>query len=232
MEIKRIIDLLEKIAPIETQEDWDCSGWQIHVNKDVKKIMLSLSVTENIVQQALEKNCDMIISHHPLFFIPFELNKNVPIYSAHTNLDKADGGTTDTLINHLELLNAQKIGEYLRVIKLEKSIRLDDFVLMLKIKLNIQSIRVVNNLNVHEISKIAFCAGSGSDFLDEAEKIGADVFVTGDVKYHTALESNVIIIDIGHFESELPVLKTIENAIDNLGIEVIFANEKSPFINY
>lgn len=231
MEIKKIADIIEKIAPIETQEKWDCCGFVIDTGKnEIKKVLLCLSVTEKIIEQAIEKSCDMIVSHHPLFFVPFKFNKGIPIYCAHTNLDKADGGTTDTLIDLLGFGKAQKIGDFLRLISLEKEILLQDVVKLLKTKFNIDTLRVINNYNKNEIKRIAFCAGSGADFLDEAEKNHADVFVTGDVKYHTALDSNVIIIDIGHFESEHPVLLTVQNLLKQM-IEVEIADEESPFIN-
>lgn len=240
MEVEKIVQIMESFAPLELQESWDNCGYQIWSKcddqKDVKKILLCLSVTQDIINQAVEKNCDIIISHHPLFFTPFEFDKGIPIYSAHTNLDKADGGTTDTLIEVLGFDKAQKeickIGDFLRLINLEKEITLNDFVSLLKTKLNIKTLRVVNNLDKQKINKIAFCAGSGIDFLGEAQINHADVFVTGDVKYHNALDSNVIIIDVGHFESEHLILKKIKTLLEPLNIEVMEANEKSPFIDY
>ena len=237
MEIKKITDLIENFAPLELQEAWDCSGFQIYKGglgnppyDDVNKILLCLSVTLDIVNQAIKNNCDMIIAHHPRFFIPLEFNKNIPIYSVHTNLDKADGGTTDTLVDVLGFSKAQKIGDFLRLIDLEKEIPLDTFINILKSKLNLSNVRIVNNFKKDKIKKIAFCAGSGADLLCEAEQIGADIFVTGDVKFHTALESNVIIADIGHFESEIPVIKRVKSLLGN-ELEVIIADEESPFIN-
>lgn len=235
MEIIKIIQPLENLAPLKTQEEWDNSGFQIYINRDIKKILLCLSVTQNIINQAIEKNCDMIISHHPLFMIPFEFNKNIPIYSAHTNLDKANGGTTDTLIETLGLSlkkESLKIEDFLRIIELEEEQGLATFINLIKEKLNLKAIRVVNNLKRKKVKKIAFCAGSGADFTKKAHSQGADAIVTGDVKYHTALDSNVIIIDIGHFESEIPVLKTIKKILEKVNIEVLIADEKSPFINY
>lgn len=231
--VLEITNIVEEFAPLDTQEKWDNSGFQIDLgNRKAKKIMLCLSVTKNIVKQAVQKNCDMIISHHPLFFVPFEFNQNIPIYSAHTNLDKAEGGTTDTLIELLGFNKTQNIGDFLRIVELKNEETLDAFIRNVKEKLKLENIRVVNNLNKKNLKRIAFCAGSGADFLGEAEKIGADAIVTGDVKYHTALDSNVIIIDVGHFESEYPVLKKLENLLKSKGIEIITADEKSPFINY
>ncbi len=240
MQSEKIIEIIENFAPTETQENWDCSGWIINLGeKEIKKILLCLSITKNIINQAKEGNFDMIFSHHPLFSVPLEFNKNISIYCAHTNLDKAQGGTTDTLIDLLGLDSneAQKISDFsgedfLRLIELEKEIAPIDFINLLKEKLNLKSLRVVNNLNKNFIKKIAFCAGSGADFVALAEKIGADIIVTGDVKYHTALDSRVIIADIGHFESEHPVLNTIKNLLKNPELEVEIADEESPFTTY
>lgn len=234
MQRKNIIEIIENFAPLETQEVWDCSGLIIDAKAEINKILLCLSVTENIINQAAENNCDMIISHHPLFSVPLNFNKGISIYCAHTNLDKADGGTTDTVIELLGFDDGQKIpnssNSFLRLVKLDKKMPLDNFINLLKSKLNLSNIKIVNNLKKKSIKTIAFCAGSGMDLISEAKS--ADIFVTGDVKYHPALESNVIIADVGHFESEFPVLKKIKKLLEGLNLEVIIADEKSPFINY
>lgn len=232
MEIFKITNLIEEFAPLELQEAWDNCGFQIDLKRDVKKILLALTVTKDIINQAQKNNCDMIIAHHPLFFVPFDFNIGIPIYSAHTNLDITEGGTTDSLINLLKMNPIKKVGIFLRVVELEKEISLNDFVELLKDKLRLEHVRVVNNLNKKLVKKIAFCAGSGADFAGEAEKIGADILVTGDIKYHTATDNDIILIDAGHFETEHPVLNTVKNLLSKLNIEVIIADEKSPFINY
>lgn len=238
MDIEKITNLIEKFAPLELQEGWDCCGFQIDSsNNGIKKILLCISATEQIINQAIENNCDLIIAHHPLFFIPFSFNKGIPIYSAHTNLDRTLGGTTDALIDLLEL-DCKKISDenkphdFVRGIEFKEVTSLDNFTKILKEKLGLESLRVVNNHNKEKIKRIVFCAGSGADFIEYAKQVDADVFVTGDVKYHTALDSDVIIIDVGHFESERPVLKTLEKLFKTLDIGVTIADEKSPFIIY
>lgn len=238
MDIVKIINLIEDFAPLDLQESWDCCGFQIDSKKkDIKKILLCISVTEQIINQALEKNCDLIVAHHPLFFIPFSFNMGIPIYSAHTNLDRTNGGTTDTLIDLLDLNcqkipNANKPHDFVRGIELKEEVSLDNFTKVLKEKLELETLRVANNYNKQKIKRIIFCSGSGADFLQYANQVDADAFVTGDVKYHTALDSDVIIIDVGHFESERPVLKSLEKLFKSLDIGVTIADEKSPFINY
>ncbi|MBD5402953.1 Nif3-like dinuclear metal center hexameric protein [bacterium] len=224
-----IIKNIEQFAPKESAEPWDCVGFEVETSKiDVSKIMLCLTVTDNIIQQAKSQNCDMIISHHPLFFVPLEW-ADIDIYSAHTNLDKAKGGTTDTMIKVLGFESDNKLEhEYLRFVTFDNSILLDDFIQ--KLKEISPNLRYVNNKSVSEIKRIAFCAGSGSEFIKDAQQFGADCFVTGDLKFHTALDSNIVVVDVGHFESEILVLPVLKDLIGN-NVEVVFADEKSPF-NY
>lgn len=233
MEKSNIVEKIEAFAPLETQEKWDCSGFAVEtVQNDIQKILLCLTVTEEVVRQAKEQNCDMIVSHHPLFFVPLEW-KNIDIYCVHTNLDKADGGTTDALIKVLGLVNyvivrdenAETTQFFVKYINYETTA--EDF--LLKLKEISPNLRYVNNSNVQKLKKVAFCAGSGSEFIQEAFKNGADAFVTGDLKFHTALESPIVVFDIGHFESEILVLPVFEKIIGS-DVEFVYAKEKSPFL--
>ena len=91
------------------------------------------------------------------------------------------------------------------------------------------NLRYVNNNGREFVRKIAFCAGSGSEFISEAKELGFDTLVTGDLKFHTALDSEIVVFDIGHFESEIIVLPELAKLIGQ-GVEVVYADEKSPFI--
>lgn len=223
----KIITRIEQFAPLETQEKWDCSGWLVETeNQDIEKIMLCLTVTDDIVRQAREQNCDMIISHHPLFTVPL-LYKNMDIYCAHTNLDRAQGGTTDTLIKTLGLdqfIVANSGEGFTRYINYETS--LQDFVK--RLKTISPHLRYVNNKGVTELKRIAFCAGSGTEFIQESFENGADALVSGDLKFHTALDSTIVVFDIGHFESEILVLPVFEQIIGD-SVEFVYAKETSPF---
>lgn len=221
MEKSKIIRKIEDFAPLETQEKWDCSGWLVETNRmEIQKVMLCLTVTYDIVRQAREQNCDMIISHHPLFCVPLAW-RDIDIYCAHTNLDKAHGGTTDTLIKTLGM-QVSDVQEFVRYVDIE--ISLEKF--LEKLKMISPNLRYVKNNYTEMFKKIAFCAGSGSEFIQEAYENGADAFVTGDLKFHTALDSPITVFDIGHFESEILVLPVLEKII---GMDVIYAEEKSPF---
>ena len=244
-----IVRKIEEFAPLETQEKWDCSGWGVNIgiepsprgrveahNKlernfeprvgvkstEVHKILFALTVTDKIIEQAREKNCDMIISHHPLFYVPLDW-KDINIYSAHTNLDKAEGGTTDTLIKELGFEKTESY-EFVRIVRLNQPITVEDLrQKLLKVSPNL---RYVNNFGTKFIKSIGFCAGSGSEFINEVD---TDAFVTGDLKFHTALDSKQVVFDIGHFESEVFAPKILKE-ITGVGEKGIIADEKSPFI--
>ena len=215
-----LVSKIEKIAPLETQEDWDCSGWIVDTkDSEVKKVMLALTITDDVVNQAKQRGCDMIVSHHPMFSVPLKY-KDINIYASHTPMDKAKGGTTETLIQELGYQDFEVIDDFVR--RIQTDIRVNDF--RKKLEQISNNVRLINNNSVENIKKIAFCAGSGADFIECTD---ADAFVTGDLKYHTAVETNKVVFDIGHFESEILVLKRFKEV---LGIDVEIANEKSPFI--
>ena len=224
-----IIRKIEKSAPVETAEAWDCVGFMVETKReDVYRIMVCLTVTDAVVAQARRQECDMIISHHPLFEVPISWS-DIDIYSAHTNLDKAIGGTTDTIIDAL-YLDDYKLSiehEFLRMIDFRKDVSIEEFVEMFRgISPNV---RYVNNKGIQSVKKVAFCAGSGSEFIADAKGLGADALVTGDLKFHTALEAEIVVVDIGHYESEIIIRPVLKNLIGE-GIEVIYAEEKSPFV--
>ena len=228
---------IEEFAPPETAEPWDCVGFMAETGKtEVSKVMVCLTPTDDVITQALNTHCDMIVSHHPMFYVNFTSglldDRNSPqidIYSAHTNMDRAEGGTTDTIINALWLKAFQKQinHEFLRKVELETPVTVEDFAKkLLKISPNL---RYVNNKKIKEISKIFFSAGSGAEFIQDAKNLGADCLVTADLKFHTALDSDIVVFDLGHFESEILIREVFKKIIGD-EVEVIFAEEVCPFI--
>ena len=112
------------------------------------------------------------------------------------------------------------------MVQLDVPVSISDFSKM--IKQISPNARLVNNRNIKEFKKIAFCAGSGSEFIKDAQEFGADCLVTGDLKFHTALDSEIAVYDAGHFESEVLVLPVFERIIGS-DVELVYADEKSPF---
>lgn len=217
-----IVKNIEDFAPLETQEAWDASGWVVDTAEpEVNKVLFALTVTDDVVEQAVKNDCDMIISHHPLFYIPLRY-RGINIYCAHTNLDKAQGGTTDTLIKSLHL-EGKYHNEFVRIVTLDNEMSVE----FLKLKLLPISprLRIINNKKVKTIRTIGFCAGAGSEFINTTP---CDAFVTGDLKYHTAIETTKVVYDIGHFESEIVSVGLLKD-LSCVNEKGVLADEESPF---
>ncbi|EOR26166.1 hypothetical protein A500_08873 [Clostridium sartagoforme AAU1] len=252
--IKDIIRIMEEFAPKTLKEDFDNVGLMVgDRNKEVKKILLALDCTLDVIKEAKEKSVDLIITHHPLIFRKpssittdtligkkiIELIKNdISLYSSHTNLDSAENGLNETIVNLLgystnELIEVNKMArndnEGLgRIVRLEDFIKLEDLIEDIKEKLNVKSLKVVKGCE--KVKNIAIINGSGSDFFEKAYKKGADCIITGDTTYHYASdykELGVSIIDTGHFSSEWIVfLQVINKLTDKLqDIEILISTK-------
>ena len=133
IEIKKIINKLESFAPLELAEEWDNSGWQINLGKTkATNVMLCLSLTSDVLKQAIEEKCDLIISHHPLIFSGIKkiqsndvthqliidcIQNDIQVYSAHTNLDATKGGVNDILCKKLELPAQETFNNFVKISK-------------------------------------------------------------------------------------------------------------------
>ncbi len=235
--VTKIIKKIEEFAPLDTMQKWDNSGWQINLgNETTEKILLTLDVTRSVIDEAVKKRCDMIISHHPVFFHPIKIidspivinavKNNIQIYSAHTNLDIAQGGVNEYLAEKCGFTELDTAFEFIRYKQLEKEYNFSKLVAKLKTVFGLPSIRVVNSKR-KTYGSIAFCSGSGAEFIGDLEKIGIDVFITGDLKHHQALNADkMTIIDLGHFHSERFVVEIFQNILKDEDVEVIAAIDK------
>ena len=244
---------IEKFAPKFLKEDFDNVGLMVgDEEKVVKRVLLALDCTKKVIEEAVELNVDLIITHHPLLFkkpksitkgdligdkVISLIKEDIALYSCHTNLDSAKNGINETIVEMLGF-NSEKIIEpnknenykecgLGRIIKLEKESKLSEIVELVKSKLNIENMRIVKGTD--RIKKIAIINGSGQDFFYGAKSLGADCIITGDTTYHFASdfkEMGISIIDPGHFSTEYIVfLKTLEFLKDKFK-DVEFINSK------
>ncbi len=223
MKVKEIEQILDKNLRKEIAMSWDNVGLQIGDYKDdVSKILLALELTTEILNEAIEKKCDMILVHHPLIFsgvkkvvkdeenLIYRLIKTgISLYVSHTNFDMIDGGLNDYFAKKICAKKITPIYEeneeygLLRIFEIE-NIKLKDFAVLLKNEFGLESIRIVGQKD-DDISKVGLVTGSGFEYADLAQKYGVDVFVSGDLKYHQAMDfksEKINVIDMGHFETE------------------------------
>lgn len=235
--VTKIIKRIEEFAPLNTMQKWDNSGWQINLGiEDTNRILLALDVTPSTVDEAINKKCDLILSHHPIFFnsiktieSPFiikAIQNNIQVYSAHTNLDIAQGGVSEYLAEKCGFTDLDTAFEFIKYKQFDEEKNFSKLISTLKTIFSLPSVRVVNSQR-KTYKSIAFCSGSGAEYIQELEKIGIDVFITGDLKHHQALNAtNMTIVDLGHFHSERFVVEIFENILKNEDVEVIAAVEK------
>ena len=239
--IKEIIEKVEKFAPLETAANWDNSGWQVNLGKaECKKIMTALTVTEDVVKQAISQGCDLILSHHPVIFEPLKIiepgvivdciKEGIQVYSAHTNLDFAKGGTTDVFAKKCGFDKLSDVDGFL--CGTNCNLNIEDFAEVVKKNLELESLKIININDKKTAKSIAFCAGAGGGEIALAEEKGYDLFITGEVKFHEAFDAkDCVVFEVGHFDSEKYVGEIFRTILGGK-YETVSANEKRPWIFY
>ncbi|GKQ42667.1 GTP cyclohydrolase 1 type 2 [Companilactobacillus sp. RD055328] len=234
--VQNILDEIEKFAPLSLKEEGDPTGFQIgDRTRTVKKVLVTLDVRPNVVQEAIEKDIDLIIAHHPIMFRPTAnldindpqnkmyydlMSHDIAVHSAHTNIDKTVNGMNDWLAEALNLQNIQSIDELDglgRIGEVQQETTLDDFSEEIKNKFNLSGLRTVKPYIEKPVKKIAIIGGDGGKFFRTIKGIGADTFITGDVYYHTAHDMQAIglnVIDPGHHVEEIFINK-MENILQS-----------------
>ncbi|OQY10182.1 MAG: Nif3-like dinuclear metal center hexameric protein [Fusobacteriia bacterium 4572_132] len=253
IKLKNIIRRLEKKYPQRLKEEWDNVGLILgDSNQEIKKIQLSLDVTEEVIENAIKNKIDLIITHHPMIFGSLKkinnqtilgkkilklLKNNISVYTLHTNLDSAKEGLNNYIVNKLGIQKSEilvKISEegngIGRIFKLSKKVLLLEYIDKIKAKLEIENIRVVYNEN-QKVQKIGIVNGSGASYIRKMKRAGVDLFITSDIKYHEALDSleaGLPLVDIGHYESEVFFSDLIKKELPE-DIEVEVFNSKPVF---
>ena len=260
--VSKILGTIEKYAPSHLCFDGDNVGLLVgSLKQEVSRILLTLDVDEYVVKEAIEKNANLIISHHPVMFRPIStltddcpqqrcirlmIENSISLISAHTNLDSVNGGLNDYLCKKLSITNTEVIdvtGEYEgclsgfgRVGEFEKEITLKDTLSLCSERLNCKGLRYVGNTDT-VIKRVAVNSGSGADVIPYCIKHKVDALITGDVKYNQArdaYESGLCIIDAGHYETERIVTELFEEILKKEfgDITIGISNANTPVFKY
>jgi len=231
MQLKELTQYLESIAPLNYQESYDNAGLIVgSYDMEIDAVLVALDTTPEVIKEAIEIGANVVIAHHPIIFkglkkingktyiektIIEAIKNNVAIYAIHTNLDNVYvNGVNGKIAEKLSLIDTKILAPKLEVDplgevgsgmigQLAQALSALDFLDYLKDKMGLKVIKHTNLLS-KEVKTIAVCGGSGGFLLPQAIASGADVFITADYKYHEYFDANgeIIIIDIGHYESE------------------------------
>lgn len=221
-----LIHIFEQFSPKRYALEGDKIGLQVgRLNQPLRRVLIALDVTEEVVDEAITKDVQLIIAHHPLIYRPLMkidtstasgriveklIKHDIAVYAAHTNLDVAVGGVNDLLADALGLQDQKvlvptdqdELGKELGLGKIGKvpEMNLAEFAEHVKKALDVRAVRVVGNLEA-KVKKVAVLGGDGNKYIHSARFQGADVYVTGDIYYHVAHDAMLLglnLIDPGH----------------------------------
>ena len=230
VKVKEVIDALERFAPLPLQESYDNAGLQVGLTEaEVSGALLCLDVTEEVVREAVDLGCNLIVSHHPVLFgglkqvsdatqvqrvVRMAIQNDIAIYSAHTNLDKAEDGVNYEMAERLGLIDVVPLGDCGVVGYLSAPMDSRFFLDRVKEVFHCQCL-MHNELLSRPIQSVAICGGSGDFLLTDAVAQEADAFLTGEMKYHFYMghEQEIQIAVLGHYESEQYTVELLEKIL-------------------
>ncbi len=241
MKIKDIYNKLDEISPFELQEKWDNSGLLVgSFEDDIKQVYISMDIDEDLVE-SFEEN-SLVITHHPLIFSGLKkvnydtystkilktlIQKNIALISMHTNIDKTH--LNEYVLKDILGFEVKEESDFNILAKVDMPF--EDLVRYVNKKLNLKVLKAVKCKDF--IKTISICTGSGMSLLDDVK---ADCFLTGDIKYHDAMEAKareISLIDIRHYESERHFNTLVQGLLKEYlkinGIKAIMSNSQNPF---
>ncbi|MFL0251164.1 Nif3-like dinuclear metal center hexameric protein [Clostridium neuense] len=248
--VKDLCYIIEEFAPKNLKEDYDNVGLMVgNTEAEVNSVLMALDCTLDVIDEAVLKKCNTIVTHHPLLFrrpnsitnetlqgtkiLRLAENK-INLYSAHTNFDSVQGGLNDIIVELLGFGRGKVIAASYgndnsgigRLVELRTPITLENLCLNVKNKLGIKKLRYCGNDNT-KIYKVAIINGSGQDFFESSKKLGVQCIITGDTSYHYVSDYNELgmcIIDAGHFGTEWPAVKVaaskLQSALDERKLNI------------
>ena len=227
MQLHEIIDIIEKIAPLSGAASWDNSGMQVagH-NNSIHTLALCLDPSPAAIRRAAQLEAQLLISHHPLLLTPrlpsapdtfhealsLLFKADMALYAAHTSLDTALDGPAgwparELALKDLRVLEpcpcpANPLQGFGCVGDLPEPLSLDELLVRLARHISLDGACLSGPPADRPLRRIACCPGSGASLIQAAARAGADLFLTGDVKYHSALDAPLPVLDLGHHPLE------------------------------
>lgn len=237
MDHAAVIACIEQIAPPAGAAAWDNSGVQVAGTRaQVRKLGVTIDPAPGRLREALDWGADMVLTHHPLYMEPKPLSRpgyfldaaravladGVWLYAAHTSLDVRPEGPAGWLARTLRLENLRVLepagpeapqtgyglaGELPAPLPWEEfAAHLGDCVA--------RDFWTLAGEAPRRVRTVAYCTGSGASLGGAAKAAGAEVLVTGDVKYHAAMEAEIFTIDVGHFSLEERMTREMAALLD------------------
>lgn len=235
------VALVDACYPERDAAEWDATGLQVGDPADpVRRVLVCLDVTAATLAEAAAHEADLVLAHHPLLFQPLArltpdsaagrlalaaARQRIAVLAAHTNLDVAAAGTSDPVADLLGLedvaplvptVETEPARGFGRIGDLPRALALRDVADRVAADLPAPHLRVAGDLDA-PVRRVAVCGGAGDAFVDAARAAGADVYVTGDLRHHVALDARAVglaLVDAGHHATEAAALPSVVVELD------------------
>ncbi len=239
--IKDILSHIDGIAPLSTKAEWDNCGLLVgDADKKVQRVLLCLDITPQVINEAKELSCELIVSHHPVIFSPLSeigcdhivyklIQADIAALCLHTNLDKAENiGVNACLAKALGLKDtALYPDDYLCVGALNSTMTDAEFARFVKSSLDCRGVRYTKG---KVVKTVAVSSGGGGDAVFLQDKYGFDALVTGELKHHQFLHAkskSMCAVEAGHYNTEDIVISPLLDNLKEKFSDVSFAKSKA-----
>ena len=237
--VSDVISFLESFVPLKLAEDWDNVGLIVgRRDTSVQSVMTCLTLTPDVAAEAIAKDVQLIVSHHPVLFRGAKkitdgnaegrmlldlVEAGVAVYSPHTAFDSARSGINQSLAESFGLTSVQPIRVNTddaalgsgRFGDLSAACTLAEFLAVVRKAANAQYVEFSGDRQ-SSVSRVGIACGAAGEFLSDVIAVGCDTFVTGETRFHTALEARtkgLNLILLGHYSSERPAVESLASVL-------------------
>ena len=249
--VGQVLELLERIAPLELAEEWDNVGLLAGSREtEVDCVLCALDLNAGVLDEAIEKGVQLIVTHHPILFrgrrnlceddpegrlLCSLIRSGIALIALHTNFDNVHPGVNDALASQLGLTDVVPLKNGMCIGSVEKT-TFTEFAETIRRKLG-GAARMYGNGEA-AVRRVAVLGGAGEDFAEIAVRAGADVYVTGEMAYHKALSAvdcGMCVVEAGHAATEKPSIYMLAGGLQSAANDVqykirVLCSAQEPFL--
>lgn len=252
--VRQVYEAMQAIAPLELAEHWDNPGLLVDCGGQMHRVLAALDITPEVVAEAAAKQCEMIVSHHPVIFdplkkigpqdVPFQLvQAGISAICMHTNLDAAEGGVNEVLAGIFGMRDWEVFADGCGRVGEVEPITVPELARKAQAVLGGRCNRPRSGPAVQvkfadsgrTVRRLAVISGAGGSMFEDALAVGADCLLTGEANHHAAIDAvrlGLSLVAAGHYATEFPVCAAIADrlrtAFPELGVRVSGEN-RDPF---
>lgn len=252
--VRQVYEAMQAIAPLELAEHWDNPGLLVDCGGQMHRVLAALDITPEVVAEAAAKQCEMIVSHHPVIFdplkrlgpqdVPFQLVRaGISAICMHTNLDAAAGGVNEVLAGIFGMQDPEPFAEGCGRVGSIEPITVPQLARKAQQELAARcnapdvgpAVQVKFADTGKPVRRLALISGAGGSLFEEALAMGADCLLTGEANHHHACDAKRLglsLIAAGHYATEFPVTAAVAEKLRAAlpGVEVLVSTaNKDPY---